>query len=141
MIFKLAHKVIILSFVSICSLALIAWLWYDPVKDFEASIPGLDNRPEKGAEGTIKVTIGEYFREFENTVFETNVQGSTINFFGVDAFTPTTHSGHEINIGVTGSSSNIYFNPVNPAKFVFKETDFLKPLLKRSKNSEFFSFC
>ncbi len=42
------------------------WLFYNPVKDFKISIPGMDNRPDSIAGSSEIVNIGETFIQFQN---------------------------------------------------------------------------
>ncbi|WP_372639547.1 PQQ-binding-like beta-propeller repeat protein [Ancylomarina sp.] len=61
---------------------LIAWLCYDPVQDFSASVPGLDNRPKAGTEAVDEVSIGEKFKSYiEHT---SSLTGKWTQFRGAD---------------------------------------------------------
>ncbi len=79
---KKYREQIVLSLVVIISvIAFIIWFTYNPVKDFTASIPGLDNRPARDASSEI-VNIGERFDEY--STISTNLTGKWTRFRGAD---------------------------------------------------------
>ena len=59
------------------------WLFYNPVKDFKTSVPGMDNRPDSIAGSSEVVVIGETFVRFtEDTT--SKLSGSWTRFRGAD---------------------------------------------------------
>lgn len=72
-------SIIIIVFAVLAGTVLLAWLFHDPVEDFSANVPGLDNRPPKTAD-TAEVIIGEKFNFYAET--ETQLQGKWPNFRG-----------------------------------------------------------
>jgi outer membrane protein assembly factor BamB len=58
------------------------WFFYDPTKNFSASVPGLDNRPNKNANADTSVVIGEKFKKY--TVFTSSLMGKWSRFRGAD---------------------------------------------------------
>lgn len=73
---------IVLSVIIIIGVAaFVIWFTYNPVKDFTASIPGLDNRPPRDASSEI-VNIGERFDEY--STISTNLFGKWTRFRGTD---------------------------------------------------------
>ncbi|HAY71211.1 MAG TPA: hypothetical protein DCX89_04920, partial [Saprospirales bacterium] len=61
MITDKTKKYIFLSVAFISIVLFIFWLAYNPVKHFNASIPGLDHRPEHKPDTVTTVNIGEKF--------------------------------------------------------------------------------
>ena len=61
----------------------IIWLRYDPVQDFKASVPGLDNRPKAGSEAVDEVKIGEKFKLY--TEYTSNLKGKWTQFRGAES--------------------------------------------------------
>jgi outer membrane protein assembly factor BamB len=58
----------------------VAWLRYDPVHDFSASVPGLDNRPKAGSIAVDEVKIGEKFISY--TEHTSSLTGKWTQFRG-----------------------------------------------------------
>ncbi|MHC1702651.1 MAG: PQQ-binding-like beta-propeller repeat protein [Tenuifilaceae bacterium] len=79
---KSIEKYIISAIVLIGFVAFLFWFLKDPVKDFTASIPGQDNRPEKGSDTTEIINIGENFKEYES--FTSELTGKWTQFRGAD---------------------------------------------------------
>ena len=75
-------KYIILISVAIGIALIIFWLYYNPVKDFSVSIPGMDNRPDSISGIREKVKIGENFVLF--TEANSKLTGKWTRFRGED---------------------------------------------------------
>lgn len=60
----------------------IYWLAYNPVKDFQASVPGLDNRPKEGSTSE-KVLIGEGFDHYSE--YTSDLTGKWTQFRGAQS--------------------------------------------------------
>ena len=59
-----------------------AWFFYNPVADFKANVPGLDNRPAKSDSSSEIILIGDKFETYST---ETSaLQGKWTRFRGVD---------------------------------------------------------
>ena len=58
------------------------WLRYDPVQNFSASVPGLDNRPKAGSIVVDEVNIGEKFKSYIEHA--SSLTGKWTQFRGAD---------------------------------------------------------
>lgn len=67
---KLIHENIVPITVLVSLTVFISWFLHDPVKDFTASVPGLDNRPDNISGVREKVIIGENFESFNTETSE-----------------------------------------------------------------------
>ena len=76
------HNIIIGTIAMIGVIVFVIWFTYDPVKDFSASLPGLDNRPPKTADSLEVILIGEKFNEYEAHI--SNLMGKWTRFRGAD---------------------------------------------------------
>ncbi len=81
MLKKIAKNNIILISSIIAAGLLIFWFLYNPVRDFEVSLPGLDNRPAS-SQSDENVNIGETFKEYKKLT--SNLKGKWVNFRGSD---------------------------------------------------------
>lgn len=79
---KSIEKIIILSLAIISLGALIYWVSYNPVTNLKASIPGMDNRPDKKETDSVEVNIGEKFLNIAS--HESNLTGKWTRFRGQD---------------------------------------------------------
>jgi len=61
---------------------LLYWLFYNPVKDFKLSVPGMDNRPDSISGIREKVKIGAIFESFFNE--SSDLSGKWTRFRGAD---------------------------------------------------------
>ena len=98
----LSVEKIIMAMLAIAGVAVVIyWLAYNPVGDFQKSIPGMDNRNDSTLESAAKVIIGEDFLFFED--IQTSLSGKWPGFRGsnynnistdktplIDKFSPTT---------------------------------------------------
>lgn len=76
------HKLITISVITLSVSFFMFWFLYNPVNDLSASIPGMDNRPDKNAASSEIVNIGEKFNQFFN--FSSDLKGSWTRFRGTD---------------------------------------------------------
>ncbi|MBI5541029.1 MAG: PQQ-like beta-propeller repeat protein [Bacteroidia bacterium] len=74
------YIIILLALISITVFVL--WFVHDPVKDFKASLPGLDNRPPRSADTNIIVKIGEKFTSLKE--YSSTLTGKWPHFRGAD---------------------------------------------------------
>jgi outer membrane protein assembly factor BamB len=58
------------------------WFFYNPAKDIQANIPGMDNRPLKNPGSSDSVVIGEKFKEY--AAFTSSLTGKWPHFRGAD---------------------------------------------------------
>ncbi len=63
--------------------ALIYWLAYNPVRDFQISEPGMDNRPARDSSNADQVDIGNYFMHYSKEKVE-GFNGTWARFRGAD---------------------------------------------------------
>ncbi|HAQ38476.1 MAG TPA: PQQ-binding-like beta-propeller repeat protein [Saprospiraceae bacterium] len=82
MITDKTKKYIFLSVAFISIVLFIFWLAYNPVKHFNASIPGLDHRPEHKPDTVTTVNIGEKFIFIKDHT--SSLKGKWPNFRGAD---------------------------------------------------------
>ena len=78
---KKIEKLILFLTIAISVAAFIAWFTYNPVQDFSASVPGLDNRPPRDASAD-SVNIGERFDEY--STITSDLTGKWTRFRGAD---------------------------------------------------------
>jgi len=83
MLKKHFEKILIVLFTLLGITALIFWLYKNPVKEFSASVPGLDNRPSKEELAASEIiNIGEHFNLLGK--HKSNLKGKWTNFRGAD---------------------------------------------------------
>jgi outer membrane protein assembly factor BamB len=58
----------------------VSWLWYDPVKDFAANVPGMDDQPKEIAGSSELIRIGAHFERFAE--MESRETGNWTQFRG-----------------------------------------------------------
>jgi len=76
-------NITLLTLVVIIAISIfVSWLRYDPVQDFSASVPGLDNRPKAGTEAVDEVNIGENFKSYIEHI--SSLTGKWTQFRGAD---------------------------------------------------------
>nr|WP_320119796.1 PQQ-binding-like beta-propeller repeat protein [uncultured Marinifilum sp.] len=80
MLSKRSEKGLITLSVAVAAVLFIFWLAYNPVKNMQASIPGMDNRPKESISNGVKVVIGEGFDFF--TDYTSNLKGKWTQFRG-----------------------------------------------------------
>ena len=74
---------ILLLFITAAAIAALGyWFFYNPVDDFTASVPGLDNRPAKGQGDNELVNIGEDFTFYRE--YNSDLSGTWPRFRGAD---------------------------------------------------------
>lgn len=81
MLLKNLHRLIILLVALAGISAFVYWMVYNPVEGFTMSVPGMDNRPEKGSETEDEVFIGSKFSEY-TTNFQSGLTGKWPHFRG-----------------------------------------------------------
>lgn len=79
---KPIDKYIISAIVFVSLVAFIFWFLKDPVKEFRLSVPGQDNRPNKGSDTSEVIKIGENFVEY--TSVASGLTGKWTQFRGAD---------------------------------------------------------
>lgn len=79
---KPIDKYIISVIVFVSLVAFIFWFLKDPVKEFRVSVPGQDNRPNKGSDTSEVIKIGETFVEY--TSVTSGLAGKWTHFRGAD---------------------------------------------------------
>ncbi len=79
---KHSERYIISAIVVVALIAFLFWFIKDPVKDFTASVPGQDKRPDKGSDTSEVIKIGENFIEFSSLTSE--LTGKWTHFRGAD---------------------------------------------------------
>ncbi len=79
---KPIDKYIISAIVFVSLGAFIFWFLKDPVKEFRVSVPGQDNRPNKGSDTSEVIKIGETFVEY--TSVTSGLTGKWTQFRGAD---------------------------------------------------------
>jgi outer membrane protein assembly factor BamB len=77
------EKLIISATIFIGCCIFLYWFFYNPVKDLQESVPGMDNRPVKSASAGDSVKIGEFFTRYDST-FQTTLTGKWPSFRGED---------------------------------------------------------
>lgn len=82
MLSKNSGKLIVFFLALVSITVFIFWFLYDPVKDFKANLPGLDNRPPRSSDTNNVVKIGEKFTFLKN--YNSNLTGKWPHFRGVD---------------------------------------------------------
>jgi len=79
---KHSERYIISAIVVVALIAFLFWFIKDPVKDFTASVPGQDKRPDKGSDTSEVIKIGENFIEYSS--FTSGLTGKWTHFRGAD---------------------------------------------------------
>jgi outer membrane protein assembly factor BamB len=79
---KPIDKYTISAIVFVSLVAFIFWFLKDPVKEFRVSVPGQDNRPNKGSDTSEVIKIGENFVEY--TSVNSGLAGKWTHFRGAD---------------------------------------------------------
>jgi hypothetical protein len=79
---KYLRHIVVIALVVVALVGLIGWLFFDPVSNFTASVPGQDNRPVAGADTNEAVRIGENFAAYN--VVTPSLTGKWTNFRGGD---------------------------------------------------------
>jgi len=77
-----AEKFIISLVILAGIVVFIFWFFHNPVKNFQANVPGLDNRGAKDTASSEKIIIGEKFKEY--STLKTNLTGKWPRFRGAD---------------------------------------------------------
>jgi len=77
-----SHKNILFILILLAFSTTLFWWFYNPVSDFQKSLPGMDNRPDSSSLTKEVVKIGEKFEKYEE--FSSNLTGKWTRFRGAD---------------------------------------------------------